>query len=117
MQAADLGVGVGVGLGLGLGVAPVQAADHDVAQVGADEEELVGVARPLHELDDRLEELARHTDGEGGEGALDDEERVDQLVEQVDVGAVALLRAKVVLHRGVVPLAEQLHEAQHLVRS
>ena len=42
--------------------------------------------------------------------------RVDQLMEQVDVGAVALLRAKVVLHRGVVPLAEQLHEAQHLVR-
>ena len=26
--------------------------------------------------------------------------RVDQLMEQVDVGAVALLRAKVVLHRG-----------------
>ena len=38
-------------------------------------------------------------------------------MEQVDVGAVALLRAQVVLHRGVVPLAEQLHEAQHLVRS
>ena len=26
--------------------------------------------------------------------------RVDQLMEQVDVGAVALLRAQVVLHRG-----------------
>ena len=57
----------------------MQAADHDVAQVGADEEELVGVARPLHELDDRLVELARHADGEGGERALDDEERVDLL--------------------------------------
>ena len=56
-----------------MGVAPVQAADHDVAQVGADEEELVGVARPLHELDDRLVELARHADGEGGERALDHE--------------------------------------------
>ena len=57
----------------------MQAADHDVAQVGADEEELVGVARPLHELDNRLVELARHADGEGGERALDHEERVDLL--------------------------------------
>ena len=84
MQAADLSTVRGrargrIGVGVGVGVAPVQAADHDVAQVGADEEELVGVARPLHELDDRLVELARHADGEGGERALDDEERVDLL--------------------------------------
>ena len=56
-----------------MGITTGQRADHDVAQVGADEEELVGVARPLHEFDDRLVELARHADGEGGERALDHE--------------------------------------------
>ena len=62
-----------------VGVGAVHEAHGHVAEVGADEEELVGVARPLHELDDRLVELARHADGEGGERALDDEERVDLL--------------------------------------
>ena len=51
---------VGVRVRAGVGVKVGVKGYGDVAQVGPDEEELVAVAGALHELDERLVELARH---------------------------------------------------------
>ena len=92
------------------GAVVLDEAGDDVAEVGADEKVLVAVARALDELDQGLEELARQADRQVGQRALEHEQRVDELHQHVDLGAVPLLLSQEVLRDRVVPLAEQLDE-------
>ena len=99
---------------VGAAVVVVENVHGTLAELGADERKLVGVARALAEFRERLEAL--HGDLDRG--------RVDLVVECLEEGGglgdeivgldVVGLRAEVVLQAVVVPLAQELQEAKHL---